>query len=217
MGDGVEHSFELQTHVPHTDQGGEGPEHVVGSFANHVDPGVPHHPLERLIGEVRGAAVNLKGVIDDLPKDFGGEDFEHGRFQHEVSFAGIDEGCRLIGAGFHRKRPGLHVRQFFFHKLEAAERLAKLHAGIGVGHRPGHAIFRRAGATRAKRGAAEVEDGESDPQTFAERTKDVFLRHEHVLESEAAGGGAADAAFFHSFLHDLKAGHVGRDEKGGDF
>ena len=130
--DGVANALQLQADVAHADEGGEGPEHVVGPFADRVDPGVADHPLEGLVGEIGQAAVKLKRVAEDSGQRFGGKDLEHGRFEHEVAFAGVDQGGRLIGAGLHRERAGLHVGQLLLDQLEIAQRLAELDAALGV-------------------------------------------------------------------------------------
>ena len=54
-------------------------------------------------------------------------------------------------------------------------------------------------------------------QSLAELAENVFLRHEHVVKRQPAGGRAADAALGHAGFDDFEAGHVGRDEEGGDF
>ena len=53
-------------------------------------------------------------------------------------------------------------------------------------------------------------------QPLAELAEHVLARDEHVVERQPAGRRAADAHLFHPLLDDLKAGHVGRDEKRGD-
>ena len=79
------------------------------------------------------------------------------------------------------------------------------------------AELRRAGAGGAEGDAAEIEHRERDAQSFAQRAENVFLRHEHVVKRQPAGGRAADAAFGHAGFDDFEAGHVGGDEEGGDF
>ena len=74
----------------------------------------------------------------------------------------------------------------------------------------------RPGAAGAEGGAAEVEHGQGDAQPLAERAEDVLGRHGHVVEGEPGRGRAADAALGHARLDDLEAGHVGRDQEGGD-
>ena len=54
---GVQHALQLLADAAHADQGDERPQHVVGPFADHVDAGVAHHALVRLVGEVGLAAV----------------------------------------------------------------------------------------------------------------------------------------------------------------
>ena len=138
--------------------------------------------------------------------DFGGEDLEHGRFEHVVAFAGVDQGGRLVGAGFHGEGAGLHVGQLLLDQLEGAERLAELHA----------ACWRAATARATQNLAAPVQLA---PNVVRPKSSTVSatcsplpswprmfsLRHEHVVERQPAGGRAADAALFHPLLDDLES------------
>jgi hypothetical protein len=79
-----------------------------------------------------------------------------------------------------------------------------------------HAHLGSACTARAEGSAAEIENGESDPQTLAHRPKDVLLRHEHILEGQPAGRRSPDAQLLHALFDDLEARHVRRDQEGGD-
>ena len=43
------------------------------------------------------------------------------------------------------------------------------------------AMFGRAGATGAESGTPEIQNGQRDAQTFAERAENIFFRHAHVV------------------------------------
>ena len=75
---------------------------------------------------------------------------------------------------------------------------------------------RRPGATRAESCPAEIEHRQSDFQSFAERSKNIFLRHRHVAHGKPSGRGSANADLFHPRLEHLESRHVGRDQERGD-
>ncbi len=114
------------------DHGDERPQHVVGPFADLVDAGVAHHAFVRLVGEERLAAVDLHGVVDDLPQRLGGPDLEHGGFEHVVLEAAVDEAGALGRGRLHGEGVGGHVGDLLLDQLELAERLLELHACLGV-------------------------------------------------------------------------------------
>ena len=95
-------------------------QHVVGPFADHVDAGVAHHALVRLVGEVALAAVDLHRVVDDLPQGVGGQDLEHGGFEHVVLGAAVDEGGALRGRRLHGEGVGGHEGDLLLDQLELA-------------------------------------------------------------------------------------------------
>jgi hypothetical protein len=73
-----------------------------------------------------------------------------------------------------------------------------------------------AGATGPEGHATEVEHGERDFQTLAERPKGILLRNGHVAEREPSGRRAADAQFSHARFQDDEARHVRRYKEGGN-
>jgi hypothetical protein len=52
---------------------------------------------------------------------------------------------------------------------------------IGVFDRQLQAMFGRAGATSSESGAPEIQNGQRDAQTFAERAENIFFRHTHIV------------------------------------
>jgi len=71
----------------------------------------------------------------------------------------IGQGCGDRGHRFHRVSVLRDPRDFFFHQMKIVKHLIKLLACVGVFDREFEAGFRRAGATRAKCSAAEIEYG----------------------------------------------------------
>ena len=103
----------------HADHGDEGPQHVVGPFADLVDAGVAHHALVGLVGEVapgrrRSGIVSLTICHERL----GGPDLEHGGFEHVVLGAAVDEGGALAGRRLHGEGVGGHVGDLLLDQLE---------------------------------------------------------------------------------------------------
>ena len=162
--------------------------------------------------------MDLERVVEDPPQRLGGEHLEHGRFEHEVAFARVDQGGRLIGAGLHRERAGLHVGELLLDQLEAAERLAELHA----------ACWRAATARATQNLAAPVQLA---PNVVRPKSSTVSATLQPLAElargcSRAGTNMSWNASrpvavprtphLFHPLLDDLEAGHVGRDEEGGD-
>ena len=120
------------------------------------------------------------------------------------------------GRRFHGEGVGGHVGDLLLDQLELAERLLELHALLGVLDGGLQAGLGGAGAAGAEGGAAEVEHGQRDAQALADLAEDVLGGHGHVVEGQPGRGGAADAALGHARLDHLEAGHVRRDQEGGD-
>src|SRR5438132_92132 len=78
------------------------------------------------------------------------------------------------------------------------------------------AMFGRTGTTSAERGAPEIENGQRNAQTFAERTENIFFRHAHVVQTKTAGGSAANAELRHAPFDHFHAGGIWRDQESGN-
>ena len=202
--------------LAHADQRDEGLEDLVGPLADRVDPGIAHHPLVGLVGEIALAAVDLERLVDALPERLGREDLEDRRLEHVVLGAAVDQGGGLVGRRLHRIGGGGEVGDLLLDELEVGQRPAELDAAGGVPRGRGEADLGQPRATGAEGRPAEVEHRERDLQPLAERAEDVRRRHGHVMERQAGRRRAADAALGHPGLDDLEARHVGRDQERGD-
>ena len=99
MRDGVKHTFQLEAHIPYADQGGERPQHVVGPFANHVDPRIAHHPLERLLAKHQKEIVDrqyLLGRVSDAATEIYVSACVLNRLDHLIRHS-HDDGRELSG------------------------------------------------------------------------------------------------------------------------
>ena len=152
----------------------EAAEHVVGPFADQVEPRVAHQPLERPVGEEAGPAVDLQRVVDDPPQGVAGKQLDHRRFEHVVLGPRVDEGRRVVGGTFHRVHLGRGERDLLADEVEFAQRLAELPPFVGVFRRFLDAELGHAGAAGAEGRAAEVEDGECEPQPLAVLARGCF-------------------------------------------
>src|SRR5205823_11884098 len=114
MLEGVEDAAQRFAHAAHADDGDERLEYFIGALADHVDPRVAHHAFVGLIGEVRLTAEDLDGVVDDGPEMVGGEDLEHGGFEHVIVGAAVDGGGALGRGRFHGKRVRRHDSELLF-------------------------------------------------------------------------------------------------------
>ena len=148
--------------------GDERAEHIVRSFADEVQPGVAHHPLEGLIGEEARPAPDLQAVIDDPPQGIAGEDFDHRGFQHVILGPAVDQSGRVIGRAFHRISLRGGEGDFFFDQFKLAQRLPELPAGVRPLDHLLQAKLRGPGATRPERGPPEVQNREREFQSFAD-------------------------------------------------
>ena len=82
---------------------------------------------------------------------------------------------------FHRVNVGRHARDFLLYQIEIAQSFFELLTRVGVFDRQLQAMFGRAGATSSESGAPEIQNGQRDAQTFAERAKNIFFRHAHIV------------------------------------
>ena len=206
---------QLVDHRLHADHGDEHAQDVVGSFADHVEPGVAHHPFIGFIAKERLPAEDLDRVVDDRPQGIGGPDLEHGGFQLDVATA-VDEGSALVDRGFHGEGVGRHVGDLLLDQLEFAQRLLELHPLLGMGGGRFEADLGHAGTAGPEGDPAVVQRIESDLQPLAELTEEILRRHRHVVEGQPSGGRAADPHFRHACFQHFEAGHIRSHEKRAD-
>ena len=158
-------------------------------------PGIAHHALVRLVGEVGLAAEDLHRVVDDLPQCLGGPHLEHGGFEHVILEAAVDEAGTLARRRLHREGVGGHVGDLFLDQLELGQRLLELHALLGVRRRRRATQILAAPVQLAPKVVRPKSSTvRRDAQPLADLAEDVLGRHDHVLEGEPARGGAANAA-----------------------
>jgi len=121
-----------------------------------------------------------------------------------------------MGGGFHGEGVGGHVGQFLLHQLEFAERLPELFAGVGVPGGSAKAKLGGPGATGAESGPAEVQHRQRQLQPLAQLPDEVFSRHADVVERQPGCRRSTDAALGHAPLYHFEAGHIRRDNEGGN-
>ncbi len=123
-----------------------------------VDARIAQHSLQRLIGEISCAAINLECVIDELPQRLGAEDFEHRGFEHVIAQPPIDERGGDGRHRFHCVGSGSHAGDFLFNEFKFAEGFAKLPARVRVLNGQAKTGLCRAGTTCAESRAAKIQN-----------------------------------------------------------
>jgi len=191
------------------DDGDERFQDVVGAFADGVDAGVAHDALVGIAREVTLTAVDLQRVVDNLPKSFGGPNLEHGRFEHEVVAATVDEAAHCVVVASIANALAAMKAIFFLTSSNSPDRLLELHAGVGMMDRCLQASTSDAGHSSRRTWCGRNRARSTRWRRPLPMDEDVLRSHRHVGELEPAGRGAADAALFHARFEDLEAGHVG--------
>ena len=83
--------LELHARSAHADQRDERSEHFVCALADLVNSRIAHHALQRKIGHICRAAMDLEHIVDAFPKPLGREHFQHRRLEHVIFQTAVDE------------------------------------------------------------------------------------------------------------------------------
>ncbi len=165
--------------------------------------------------------MHLHGLIEHPVAGFAG--VEDGRCGELVRIAAataahfqiIDLGQGAPDQGFHGFDLGVHLGQQCLHHLEAANRLAELHARPGVLDAQFERTFADAHAQAGHQGALQIEPAHDDLDAFVFLAHQVGCRHAAVVEHQLAGLAAAKA-HLDELLRHLEAGEILLDDEGRD-
>ena len=142
--------LELHSRPAHPDESDKRSQHFIAAFTDLVDTRIAQHSLQRKIDKVSRAAINLKCVIDHFPKPLSREDFEHGRLDHVILQAAVDERRCNRGHCLHRVSVCRHAGDLLFHQVKFTKRFVELFPRMRVLDRQAQTGFGRSCATRAK-------------------------------------------------------------------
>ena len=76
--------------------------------------------------------MDLKRVVNGIPKSFRREDLQHRGLDHVIFESTIDQRRGDVRHRFHRINIRRHARDFFLHQIEITQRLFELFSRVRV-------------------------------------------------------------------------------------